>query len=113
MTDRPRPTIRNPECFHPWPGCYCPKWIPAPAVPEPVAEVQTARREYSIQAPIRPGTARQLGIRRPPSPPQWLLDMQAKLNLTFWQLDMLDRFFGNPPGTWRLRAAAGEDEHRG
>jgi len=74
-----------------------------------VREMRPARREYSIQPPIRPGTARRLGL-RPPAP---LLAMQASVNRLVWKLDMLDRFFGNPPGTWRLRAVARENEHRG
>lgn len=63
-------------------------------------QARAVRREYSIQPPIRPGTARRLGLRQPAP----LLAMQASVNQLVWKLDMLDHLFGNPPGTWRLRA---------
>lgn len=67
-------------------------------------QARAARSEYSIQPPIRPGTARRLGLRQPSPPPQWLVDMAAKVDLMHWKLDMIDRMYGNKPGTWRLRA---------
>jgi hypothetical protein len=54
-----------------------------------------------MDLPIKPGTARRLGIRPPIHPVQWLVGMQRHVNFMVWQLDMIDLAYGRPAGSWR------------